>query len=234
MNHLVRLMIALFLGVTAGIGNWIYLATKTQPLQFLCIKNALKAGQRIDEEDLGSIPVPGDRADLRKTLIPFKNRAVVLGTKAVRDYEAGDVVFTRDLEITPDSSTLDHIGPFELISVGERFKQPAGNADQQQSARGNSVTIAVDAKFSTMTSRLLEAIAISSGAANESNYGERIIAIQVLPSTQQVASTSRLSQFTKGDSSKDVVYQTVSLEGIPNVPAVLLEGDLIRFVSRRN
>ena len=31
-------------------------------------------------------------------------------------------------------------------------------------------------------------------------------------------------------SDKNVVYQTVSLDGIENVPRVLLEGDVVRFV----
>ena len=46
--------------------------------------------------------------------------------------------------------------------------------------------------------------------------------MQVIPKEEQ-------KPFAAADD-KNVVYQTVSLEGIANVPRVILAGDVIRFV----
>jgi hypothetical protein len=46
--------------------------------------------------------------------------------------------------------------------------------------------------------------------------------VQVVPKNELKASDK--------PSDKNVVYQTVALDGIENVPRVLLEGDVVRFV----
>ena len=113
------------------------------------------------------------------------------------------------------------LGPFRLISVGERFKNPTSEQVGQVSEGGNNVTIAVSANFDERTRRLLEIIDPNRRTAS-TKTGQRIIAVQVIPKNEQTPA-DKLSD-------KNVVYQTVSLDGIENVPRVLLEGDVVRFV----
>jgi hypothetical protein len=168
------------------------------------------------------VPVPGDVDTLSQSLIPYGSRAILFGVPSSRDYTAGDMVFQRDLQAPRELTKFEILGPFQLISVGERFKSPS---DEQQNGQGseggNNVTIAVSSKFDERTRRLLEIIDPSRRQSNTKQTA-RIIAVQVIPKSEQSAAD-------KPDD-KNVVYQTVSLDGIENVPRVLLEGDVVRFV----
>jgi hypothetical protein len=180
------------------------------------------AGQEIVDEMLMSVPVPGDADKLRESLIPYASRALLLGAKAPRDYTAGDMVFQRDIQAPHELSKFEVLGPFKLISVGERFKTPSAEQDNSQvSEGGNNITIAVSANFDDRTRRLLE-ITDPSRRGTSAKQALRIVAVQVIPKNE-LASTVKLDD-------KNVVYQTVSLDGIENVPRVLLEGDVVRFV----
>ena len=79
----------------------------------------------------------------------------------------------------------------------------------------------MSANFDERTRRLLEIIDPNRRTAS-TKTGQRIIAVQVIPKNEQTPA-DKLSD-------KNVVYQTVSLDGIENVPRVLLEGDVVRFV----
>ncbi len=113
------------------------------------------------------------------------------------------------------------IGPFKLISVGERFKERTVDELDYTRTDGNNLTIAVDANFEERTRKLLEVI--RTDRSDDQQAAPKIVAVQVLPSNQR-----RGSVFPS--ESQNVVYQTVSLDGITNVPRVLLAGDMIRFV----
>lgn len=240
MNSIVQLSIAILLAIVAAGINWIYLAAQTSPPTYVAVKSDVKQGKEIEDDMLMSVPVPGDAERLKQALIPYKNRSVLLGTKAARDFFRGDMIFARDVVAPVDEQQWDVIGPFELISVGERFKQGSGRPeDLANTTRGNTVTIAVDAGFDRQTSRLLEAIAADGRFFSGAGKPE-IVAVQVVPAPGSRLATSRTleQQLEAAGTSTlpprdDVVYQTVSLDGIPNVPAVLLEGDLIRFVVPR-
>jgi hypothetical protein len=94
---------------------------------------------------------------------------------------------------------------------------------------GDTVTIAVDADFDEPTSRLLSVIAGeamgSRDTSGNSDQQVEIVAVQVVPVTGLGAAKRAGAR-----NARDQVYQTISLRGIPNVPKVLLEGDVIRFV----
>lgn len=244
MSYLFKLVLALGMGLIAGAMNWFYVALQTQPTKFVAMAKSVEIGKVLEESDLVSIPVPGDSGRLRKSLIPYANRSILFGRNAVRDYEAGDLLFAQDLVSETNASQWDVIGPFELISVGERFKQSAGRETQMNgSTRSDTVTIAVNSNFDEQTSRLLQVIAGDLGRKQDQDTLE-IIAVQVVPSDRERASSGRaipppgnsanLRSFTGGRLSPtaqhDTVYQTVSLHGIASVPVVLLEGDFIRFV----
>ncbi|GAB5406750.1 MAG: hypothetical protein Aurels2KO_49810 [Aureliella sp.] len=244
MTYLLRLLLAIGLGIVAASMNWVYMSSLAKPTMYVAVDSTLKAGQTIEENDLQPVPVPGDDELLRKSLIPYRSRSVLFGRKASRGYLEGDLVFSRDLVSDPALAQWDVIGPFELISVGERFKQTTGRTETLVgSTRGDTVTIAVDADFDLQTSRLLSVIAGDSSGAAPRRANDKpvdIVAVQVVPSKQQDQAARALAQQNPGafqarnnslnSSTDNMVYQTVSLQGIANVPGVLLEGDFIRFV----
>lgn len=239
MNSVLQLSLAMILAVIAAGLNWVYLAAQTNPASYVAVRKSLRQGDPIRDSDLVAIPVPGPSDRLKQALIPYSNRSILFGNRALRDYEAGDMIFARDLVAPIDQQQWDVIGPFELISVAEKFKQPLQRQDAGSTSIGrNTVTIAVDANFDEKTSRLLQAVTSSDGSRSDQPR-IRIVAVQVVPSPLSNAPTARTTQLnaplkTTADPNSNIVYQTVSLEGITNVPEVLLEGDFIRFVVPRN
>jgi hypothetical protein len=225
MGNLIRLVCAVLLGVLAAGANWMWISSQAKPPQFVAAKSRLETGRRIHEDDLVAVPVPGDLERLKKSLIPYRNRALLFGAAASRDYEAGDVFFQRDILPPREESAWDVIGPFRLISVGARFKEPdaATEAYASDSSR-NNVTIEVSADFDAKTRRLLEVITPALGGTAK-DAADTIVAVQVVPTRGRPDVVEATP-----DPTASSVYQTVSLEGITNVPRVLLAGDRIRFV----
>lgn len=222
MSHVAKLSIAVALALLAAGLNAMWLSAAKRPPTFTAVSINVPAGQKIVDEMLTSVPVPGDANTLSQSLIPYGSRAILFGVPASRDYTAGDMVFQRDLQAPRELTKFEILGPFQLISVGERFKSPGDDQlNDQGSEGGNNVTIAVSSKFDERTRRLLEIIDPSRRRSNE-KQAARIVAVQVIPKNEQTAAD-------KVDD-KNVVYQTVSLDGIENVPRVLLEGDVVRFV----
>ena len=254
MSHLLKFTVAVLLGVVAAAGNWLYLELQTSPTQYVAVAQAKERGDVLKEDDLVAVPVPGDAQQLRRTLIPYTKRSILFGAKASRDYERGDIVFMRDVSQPETSDAWEVVGPFQLISVGERFTRSTSDQDRAGSnMRGNTITIAVDADFGPQTNRLLSVIAKET--ATERRVSPAIVAVQVVPTDDRrksatassapvssnglrAAHSGKLPPFgdtlAHSELPQSIVYQTVSLEGIPNVPAVLLEGDLIRFVVPRS
>jgi hypothetical protein len=133
--------------------------------------------------------------------------------------------FQRDIQAPLELAAFEVLGPFRLISVGERFKQAGPAKDEAKIDPGaNNVTIAVSANFDERTRKLLQVIDPNRNPSREKTT--KIIAVQVIPKEEQ----TELAKFDD----KNVVYQTVQLDGIANVPRVLLEGDVIRFVVPAN
>ncbi len=224
MNHILSLCLALLLGVVAAGLNMAWVSTQTRPTEFVALKGSLEAGQEIQGENLAAVPVPGNPLELKKSLVPFAHRSILFGLKAPRSFAAGDVVFQRDIQPPNEASRWEVIGPFRLISVGEKF-----SSDDKYAARSgdNNVTIAVDADFDDQTKRLLEVLGSDRGGEARDKDPLNILAVQVVPTKGTERSVQRSVP-------ENVVYQTVSLQGIANVPRVLLEGDMIRFVIPGN
>jgi hypothetical protein len=220
MGNVLKLLLAVVLALAAAGLNAVWLTAEKRPPEFVMANADLPAGQTITNEMLGSIPVPGKKDTLSTALIPYANRAILLGLKTSRDYHRGDVFFQRDITAPRQLAEFEVLGPFKLISVGGRFtdqgkKDEVGGGD----SAGNNITIAVSANFDERTRKLLQIVDPTRAAKDKTT---RIIAIQVVP--KEDLATSQLSE------DKQVVYQTISLEGITNVPKVLLVGDVIRFV----
>lgn len=218
MRHLMGLGLAGLLGLLAAGLNLFWISGLATPSEFVGVKSDIVAGETLNDEDLMAVPIPGAERTLRQSFIPWRDRAVLFGTLAHRDYVAGDVVLHRDILPPTETTRWDVIGPFKLISVGERFKERTADELEYSRTDGNNLTIAVDANFEERTRRLLEVIRTDRSSEEEA---PQIVAVQVLPSNGLTARSSE---------PQNIVYQTVSLDGIANVPRVLLEGDMIRFV----
>ncbi len=220
MSHVTKLSLAVGLAFAAAALNAMWLSAEKRPPTFVAAKTDLLAGKEITDAVLTEVPVPGNPAKLRESLIPYANRTILLGRKAPRNYARGDMFFQRDIQAPLELAEFEVLGPFRLVSIGDRFKQ-AGQTDEKNfDPSGNNVTIAVSKDFDERTRRLLEIIDPNRrpGIAQTA----KIIAVQVIPKEQQ-------SSVPAADD-KNIVYQTVSLQGIENVPRVLLEGEVIRFV----
>ena len=221
MSHFSKLSLAVGLAIFAAVLNAMWLSAKQQPPLFVAAAGDMPVGSEITDEMLLAVPVPGNVETLRASLVPYGNRAILLGQMTSREYIAGDVFFQRDVQAPRDVAKFEVLGPFKLISVGERFKQPENAEDEGQlSGSGNNITIAVSADFDERTRRLLEIVDPNRETRN-SQKSAKIVAVQILPADQQSPEIAKEA---------NVVYQTVSLDGIESVPRVLLAGEVIRFV----
>ncbi|MGE3819306.1 MAG: hypothetical protein AB7I30_07710 [Isosphaeraceae bacterium] len=97
MNHVTRLLIPVGLGLFASFMNWRIVTSQVAPSAFVAIRAQVDSGEPIEESALCRLMVPGDPARARKTLIPWEDRALLIGRVAGRDFKPGDVVFHRDL-----------------------------------------------------------------------------------------------------------------------------------------
>jgi hypothetical protein len=221
MSNVTKLTLAVVLALAAAALNAVWLSAEKHPPTFVAAVADLPVGEVITAEMLTDVPVPGDFDKLRASLIPYANRAILLGLKTSRNYIRGDMFFQRDLKAPLQLADFEVLGPFKLIGVGARFTEANTKQDESQlDASGNNITIAVNANFDERTRRLLQIVDPSRGPNRD--RATRIIAIQVIPKEEQKG--------TPAADDKNVVYQTISLEGITNVPRVLLAGDVIRFV----
>jgi len=225
MSNLTKFSLAVGLALLAALLNAMWLSSEKKPPTFVAAKTDLPTGAEISDAMLDEVPVPGDLDRLRASLIPYANRAILLKMKAPRNYIRGDMFFQRDIQAPLELAAFEVLGPFRLISVGDRFKQAGSEKDEARvDPGGNNVTIAVGANFDERTRRLLQIIDPNRNPNREKIT--RIIAVQVIPKEEATG----LAKFDE----KNVVYQTVQLDGIANVPRVLLAGDVIRFVVPAN
>lgn len=222
MSNIAKLSLAVVLALAAAALNAVWLSAEKRPPTFVAAAVDIPAGQEITSAMLAPLPVPGNTEKLCESLIPFeKGTATLLGRKAARSYIKGDIFFQRDIEAQRQLPEFEVLGPFKLISVGARFTEGSTKVeDSQVDMAGNNITIEVSSKFDERTRKLLETVDPNRGPRDENR--PRIVAIQVIPKEDQKSAAEA--------ETKDVVYQTISLEGITNVPRVLLAGDVIRFV----
>lgn len=222
MSNVMKLSLAVVLALAAAALNAVWLSAEKHPAEFVAAGADLdEVGAEITPDMLMSVPVPGaDPAQLRESLIPYEDKATLIGLKTTRRYRRGDMFFQSDIQAPRQLAEFEVLGPFKLISVGARFTEPTKQDEAQLDASGDTITIAVSSNFDERTRRLLQII---DPGRNPEGERARIVAIQVLPKEEQPKDAPAVDE-------KNVVYQTISLEGITNVPRVLLAGDLIRFV----
>ena len=232
MSHIAKLVLAgVFAIIAAGV-NWVWLNSAKKPPEYVAARDTLELGSEISSGDLIAVPIPGDFDRLKKSMIPYASQSVLFGMKTSRKYEAGDVFLYRDLEAPNELPKWQELGPFRLISVGERFTGVAKKEQDPASYnQGSNITIAVKRKYDDKTRRLLQIVDPKKREESDKEVS-RIIAVQVYPSSGSLTRTE-----TKPDDSDfrlplgaDEVGLFISLDGVENVPSVLLVGDEIGFV----
>lgn len=254
MANLVKLGIALALAIAAGLGNFLWIQMRTRPAEFVAFAEDVREGDIIKENMLTSVPIQGDMMRLRQTLVPKENQAVIFGVRAPRDYRNGDVVFHQDL--SSNRSRWESLGPFTLVSVGDRLRLE-GSSGYSAGGSSNTVTVAVkldDAdhpdiqeRFDEKTERLLDIVdRMVHGRGQDSDSGERIVAIQLYPSANKSPDRYedvgidddddlRMLRGTQEQVRRLSLEQNeraiiVPLQGVESVPEVLVRGEQIGFI----
>jgi hypothetical protein len=230
MNHLVKLMLAVVVGIVAAGINWIYLASQATPSTFVACKEDIKRGEPITLDLLTPVGVPGDLAELRKSLIPFDERQILDGQLATRDYRTGDVIFHRDLAAPEITSQYEEIGPYRLISVGNRFATSVKSDDSGSgSSSDDTITIAVPWPYDAQTRRLMDVTRAQRARDTKEAPTVKIDRVLVFPATGQETSAPEGSDISLGLKPNERAA-FISLDGIDNVPRVLQVGQRIGFV----
>jgi len=219
-SNLTKLIIAVGLALGAAVLNAMWLSAEKHPATYVAAATDIGGEDAITDDMLQAIPVPGNSETLSQALIPYEKRAILYGRTPSRQYIPGDMFFQRDLKAPIELAQFEVLGPFRLISVGQQFTQENDKGDGQIDSSGNTITIAVSANLDERTRRLLQIIDPNQDPNRDKS--KRIVAIQVVPKDEAAKTTA--------PDDKNIVFQTVPLEGIANVPRVLLAGDLIRFV----
>ena len=215
MNNLTKLAIAIVLAGAAAATNMAWLQQQKTPPMYVGANVNLAPGTVITNESLMPVPIPGDPERIKKSFIPYHDRSVLFGSKAQRHYGAGDMFLYRDMRVPAKRSNWNVLGPFRIVGVGGAFKAKSLN-EKQIGGGGNNVTLAVSNELKGELNRLLHVL----------NNGTKIVAVQVIPSTQ-VELTKQALKETESD---EYVHQTISLSGIESIPTVLYDGEVIRFI----
>lgn len=219
MSSLARLALALVVAVAAGLGNYAWMWwVQSQHKTFVTAEKPIKQGELIEATSLGDIRIPGQPEEIGETFIPAdKGKALLVGMRASRDYRPGDL-FTYD-QIRMDLPRWKALGPFRLLSVGERVRSGGGYSEGRGS---NTVTIAAtvgrDGRYDAKTERLLDILA--GQGSRDKDGGLKVVAIQLDPPPGNGASESGTSEKSE-DAPESVASEDAGLESQVSEDAAL-------------
>jgi hypothetical protein len=146
MNWL-KLGIPIVLGLAAGALNYWVLSGQQKTGAFVVVKDAVKAGDRLEEDNLDKVVLPGEPGSLATTAVPYADRSILYGRPALRNLAKNDLILYRD--VTPSSGdlvagkdeealpvSLDglHVDP-KLIQVGDQIGFLVANPPPADSAK---------------------------------------------------------------------------------------------------
>ncbi|TWU05314.1 hypothetical protein CA54_60020 [Symmachiella macrocystis] len=136
MNHLTKLALPVGLGLVAAFLNYKTVSARIQPQYFVRVSEDLQAGESFSGDNLTKVSLQGERSDLSKTFVPWKERAVLYQRPVPRNLQAGDIVFWRDataptLKLSAEPGELEfHVAFRDLQAVPKDIR-----AGQQVSFR---------------------------------------------------------------------------------------------------
>lgn len=91
-----RLFIPVTLGVMATLAHYSVLARKVRLSEYVILQKPILAGEEIGLDAIAKVKLPGDAERLRKTLVPWSEKHLVLMTVAQRNMFPDDVLFWQD------------------------------------------------------------------------------------------------------------------------------------------
>jgi hypothetical protein len=112
MNPMLKLAAPAVLGALAGFLNWTIVRSQMAPHAFVVVRQQVKVGEKIEAVALARLEVPGDPERSRKTLIPYEDRDVIIGTRSQRELHPNDLVLWQDVQ-RPNAEIVAE--PDELI-----------------------------------------------------------------------------------------------------------------------
>jgi hypothetical protein len=243
MSIISRLAIALAVGLVAAGLNALALSSATKQSGYVALARDVKQGDAVPAAALAELAVPGDPAVVGRSLVPWKDRGLLVQMRAPRGYAKGDVVLQRDVRDAIRLASRDELAllQFRVIAVGDRFKrQAATEADAASGGQGSYVTIAVKQRAEepprtddppvVRQSRRMIRVVTQRAAGGKPAAEDRIFGVAVFPRAQAAAAGGPPA----GDSPieqplPDEMLLTVPLEGIESVPDVILVGGNIGF-----
>jgi hypothetical protein len=239
MRIMPRLVVALALGLLAAGLNW--LAIRPRGERYVAIAAKMAAGGVFDERSLVPLPLAASGGDLRASLVPWDDRAVLLKMAAPRAYEAGDLVLQRDVREAIRLAARDlELLRFRVIAVGDNFKRAAAAEPDATAGMGDrTVTIAVkqprtDAPPTDKPqrdSRRMVRVVTRRAAGSDPLPEDAIFGVAVFPRGAEAArgGGSADADLPIEQPQNDEMALTVSLDGVESVPAVILVGGEIGF-----
>lgn len=243
MSITTRLVAALVVGLAAAGLNALVLLSSVGEGGYVALASAVRQGQPVPDDALKQVAVPGKPAEIGRSLVPWKDRGLVLQMRAPRNYAAGDVILQRDLKEAIRLATRDGLEllRFRVIAVGDRFKrQSAAEAEQLSGGDGNFVTIAVKQlpeqspptgePDDVVKSRRMVRLVTQRAAGGPPDATDRIYGVAVFPRGTPAADATGSEGPESIELPKDnEMLLTVPLEGIESVPSVILVGGDIGF-----
>lgn len=88
------------LGIVAVFMTQNYISRKVQTTEFIVVKHPVKLGEKITPDSISKIKLPGDRAQLSKSFIPYDQKQNVIFTVAQRNLHDGDMLAWQDSDKT--------------------------------------------------------------------------------------------------------------------------------------
>ncbi len=243
MSITARLGIALAVGLAAAVLNALALMSAVGEGGYVSLKAAVAQGKPVSDDLLQQVAVPGDPNTVGKSLVPWKDRGLVLQMRAPRDYAVGDVILQRDLREAIRLAKRDELAllRFRVIAVGDRFKrQSAAEAQQASGGDGSFVTIAVEQRSKdplrdndeqrVKDGRRMIRLVTQRDANASPDATDRIYGVAVFPRGGPGTVTANFESDEAIElPGEEEMLLTVPLEGIESVPSVILVGGDIGF-----
>jgi len=229
MSGWMRLALPAGLGIVAGMINWWSTLSKLEPVACVRVTGNMVAGEPFAESSLERFDLPGNRASLTETAIPWEERAILYGRPARRSLEPSDLVFWRDATPAPKRPVV-HKGEVplsislsgmtvvpEFLEVGDQVGFLLTNDEDLDGLRQEDLPDATPSAGPTKSTQYvgsfrIVALGIRTTAAPDAedpeNSDNRVltVAARFLPSTRQLdAEADRLVAALEGLRGEDVV-----------------------------
>lgn len=240
-----RLAVAVAVGLGAAGLNALALLLANRGGEYVAFSQDVGQGKPVTPDALTPLAVPGDPAVVGRSLVPWKDRGLLVQMSAPRGYAVGDLVLQRDVREAIRIASRDDLAllSFRVIAVGDRFKRQSGvDADRTSGGDGNFVTIAVtqDAKEApregeprnVIDARRMVRVVTQRAAGGKPEAEDRILGVAVFP--REEAGGAEADDAPIGQPRAGEMLLTVPLEGIESVPDVILVGGNIGFFMLPN